>query len=56
MEAVIFIGLQGPAENPVTCQKVVARRKRVRRDLELPMKDDYSALIRRLLQDSHQAP
>jgi tRNA(His) guanylyltransferase len=30
-----------PAENPVTGEKVVARRKRVRRDLELPMKDDY---------------
>jgi len=32
-----------PAENPVTGEKVLARRRRIRRDLELPMKDDYSA-------------
>lgn len=38
-----------PAENPVTGEKVVARRRRVRRDLELPMKDEYSAFLRRLL-------
>jgi tRNA(His) 5'-end guanylyltransferase len=38
-----------PAENPVTGETVVARRKRVRRDLELPMKDDYSAFLHRLL-------
>src|SRR5262245_5363027 len=38
-----------PAENPVTGEKVVARRKRVRRDLELPMKDDYSAFLHKLL-------
>ena len=38
-----------PAENPVTGEKMFARRKRVRRDLELPMKDDYSAFLRSLL-------
>ncbi len=38
-----------PAENPVTGEKVTARRKRVRRDLELPMKDEYSAFIYKLL-------
>lgn len=38
-----------PAENPVTGEKVVARRRRVRRDLELPMKDDYSVFLRKLL-------
>ncbi len=38
-----------PAENPVTGEKVVARRRRVRRDLELPMKDDYSAFLHKLL-------
>jgi tRNA(His) 5'-end guanylyltransferase len=38
-----------PAENPVTGEKVTARRRRVRRDLELPMKDDYSAFLRKLL-------
>ena len=41
-----------PAESPVTGEKVVARRKRVRRDLELPMKDDYSAFLRKLLSPS----
>ena len=38
-----------PAENPLTGEKVIARRRRVRHDLELPMKDDYSALIRKML-------
>jgi tRNA(His) 5'-end guanylyltransferase len=38
-----------PAENPVTGEKVTARRRRVRRDLELPMKDDYSAFLHKLL-------
>ena len=38
-----------PAENPVTGEKVTARRRRVRRDLELPMKDDYSAFLRKLI-------
>src|SRR5207245_944582 len=35
-----------PAENPVTGEKVLARRRRIRRDLDLPMKDDYSAFLR----------
>lgn len=38
-----------PAENPVTGEKVTARRRRVRRNLELPMKDDYSSFLHRLL-------
>src|SRR5262249_28891960 len=38
-----------PAENPVTGEKVFARRRRLRRDLELPMKDDYSAFLRKLI-------
>jgi tRNA(His) 5'-end guanylyltransferase len=38
-----------PGENPVTGEKVVARRRRIRRDLELPMKDDYSAFLSRLM-------
>ncbi len=37
------------AENPVTGEKTVARRRRVHRDLELPMKDDYSDFLRRLI-------
>ncbi|HEY1377443.1 MAG TPA: tRNA(His) guanylyltransferase Thg1 family protein [Gemmataceae bacterium] len=38
-----------PAENPVTGERVVARRRRIRHDLELPMKDDYSAFLRKLV-------
>jgi tRNA(His) guanylyltransferase len=38
-----------PAENPITGEKVVARRRRVRHDLELPMKDDYSAFLQKML-------
>ena len=41
-----------PAENPVTGEKVFARRRRIRRDLELPMKDDYSAFLRKLIADA----
>jgi len=37
-----------PAENPVTGE-VLARRRRIRRDLELPMKDEYSAFLRKLI-------
>jgi tRNA(His) 5'-end guanylyltransferase len=38
-----------PAANPVTGEEVIVHRKRVRRDLELPMKDDYSAFLHKLL-------
>jgi tRNA(His) 5'-end guanylyltransferase len=38
-----------PSENPVTGEKVLARRRRIRRDLELPMKDDYSAFLLRVI-------
>jgi tRNA(His) guanylyltransferase len=38
-----------PAENPATGEKLLARRRRIRRDLELPMKDDYSAFLRKLI-------
>lgn len=42
-----------PAENPVTGEKVVARRKRIQHDFELPMKDDYSAFLRNLITREH---
>ncbi len=38
-----------PAENPITGETVFARRRRVKHDLELPMKDDYSAFLHTLL-------
>jgi tRNA(His) 5'-end guanylyltransferase len=43
-------------ENPLTGEKVVARRRRVRRDLELPMKDAYTAFLRGLLTDKPGDP
>src|SRR5262249_17532848 len=39
-----------PAENPVTGEKVSATTRRIRRELELPMKEDYSTLLRRLIE------
>jgi tRNA(His) 5'-end guanylyltransferase len=44
------------AENPVTGERVVARRRRIRHDLELPMKDDYSAFLRNLITRQEEAP
>lgn len=38
-----------PAVNPISGETVHARRRRIRRDLELPMKDDYSAFLRNLI-------
>jgi tRNA(His) 5'-end guanylyltransferase len=37
------------AENPLTGETVVARRRRVRHNLALPMKDDYSTFLHTLL-------
>ena len=38
-----------PGENPVTGERVVARRRRIRHELELPVKDAYSAFLRNLI-------
>lgn len=35
--------------NPITGEKVIVRRKRLHRDLELPMKDEYSTFLRNLV-------
>ena len=43
-----------PAENPVTGEKVSARRRRIRRDLELPMKDEYSGFLRKLIMEREE--
>ena len=40
-----------PAENPITGEKVLARRRRIRRILDLPMKDEYSAYVRQIILD-----
>ena len=37
------------ADNPVTGETVSARRRRIRRDLELPTKDEYSMFLRKLI-------
>ena len=41
------------AENPVTHQKVTASRRRLQRDMELPMKDAYSRFIEELVAKDH---
>jgi tRNA(His) guanylyltransferase len=38
-----------PAQNPITGKEVVARRRRIKVDLDLPMKDEYDQLLRRLI-------
>ncbi len=43
------------AENPKTGQKVLARRRRIRRELELPRKEAYDAFIRQVI-TKEQAP
>jgi tRNA(His) guanylyltransferase len=42
-----------PAVNPMTGEAVSATRRRLKRDLDLPMKDAYSAWIRTLLTETH---
>jgi tRNA(His) 5'-end guanylyltransferase len=39
------------ANNPVTGESVTVKRNRLRREMELPMKDEYSAFITSLLQN-----
>lgn len=36
---------QKPSRNPMTGEQVVARRRRIKRDYELPMKDEYSRFL-----------
>jgi tRNA(His) 5'-end guanylyltransferase len=38
-----------PGENPITGERVLVRRRRIRRDLELPLKDAYAAFLRSLM-------
>lgn len=38
-----------PAQNPSTGEEVVARRRRIKREFDLPMKDEYGDFIQRLL-------
>lgn len=37
------------ARNPVTGDEVLARRRRIRRNSELPLKDDYTMFLQNLL-------
>ena len=39
--------------NPKSGQKVLATRRRIKRDLELPMKDAYSEFIGAILELKH---
>lgn len=43
---------QKAARNPLTGEDVAASRRRLKTELELPMKDDYGFFIKRLLEDS----
>jgi tRNA(His) guanylyltransferase len=38
-----------PGRNPVTGQQVVARRRRIKRDMDLPMKDEYGRFLEGLV-------
>jgi tRNA(His) guanylyltransferase len=40
--------------NPITGQDVIATRRRIKHDLDLSMKEDYTRLIMRLVAASHQ--
>ncbi len=39
-------------ENPITGDPVTATRRRIRRDLDLTMKEEYSAYVERFLADA----
>ncbi len=41
-----------PSSNPVTGSGVISSRRRIKRDLELPMKDDYSRFIESFFAES----
>lgn len=45
-----------PAENPQTGEATSARRRRLRRDMELPMRDAYSEFLRKVFKGSPIAP
>jgi tRNA(His) 5'-end guanylyltransferase len=38
-----------PGVNPLTGEQIIARRRGLRRDVELPMKEDYSTFLRTLI-------
>ena len=42
---------QKPGTNPQTGETVLATRKRIKVDMDLPMKDTYNAFIARMLED-----
>ncbi len=41
-----------PGTNPVTGDPTTARRRRIRQDLDLPIRDDYSGFLRGLIRSS----
>jgi tRNA(His) 5'-end guanylyltransferase len=47
--ALYWVEYERAGENPLTGERVVARRRRIRHDLELPVKDAYSVFLRALL-------
>jgi hypothetical protein len=49
MQAIIFVGIQASDKSTF----YIATRRRIKIDMELPMKDDYSVFIRDLLLREH---
>jgi len=37
--------IERPGENPITGERVVARRRCIRHDLDLPVRDKYTAIL-----------
>jgi tRNA(His) guanylyltransferase len=44
-----------PSINPITGQEVIARRRRIRRNLGLPMKDAYGDFIRGVIESEKRS-
>jgi tRNA(His) guanylyltransferase len=42
-------GFDKASRNPVTGEQVLAHRRRIKRDFELPMKDEYSQFLHSVL-------
>ena len=45
-----------PARNPLTGEEVLATRRRLKVDAELPMKEDYGVFVRKLAEDALTRP
>ena len=53
---VVWEAFDLPATNPVSGTAVVARRRRLLRDLDLPLKDAYSDFVRAMIPRTEPSP